>query len=77
MRKVLSMKLADWARKQGIDYQTAYRWFRDGNLPMPAIQLPTGTILVGDEVKEIVESDLKRENEELKKRLTELEANGK
>jgi putative resolvase len=41
-----SMKLADWARAQGIDYKTAYRWFRSGILPVPAEQLPTGTILV-------------------------------
>jgi predicted site-specific integrase-resolvase len=40
------MKLADWARQQGIDYKTAYRWFRQGILPVPARQLPTGTILV-------------------------------
>jgi len=40
------MKLADWARQQGIDYKTAYRWFRAGTLPVAAHQLPTGTILV-------------------------------
>lgn len=40
------MKLADWARIQGIDYKTAYRWFRAGILPIPSTQLPTGTILV-------------------------------
>ncbi len=40
------MKLADWARKQGINYITAYRWFNAGILPVPAQQLPTGTILV-------------------------------
>lgn len=40
------MKLADWARSEGIDYKTAWRWFRDGIIPHPTIQLPTGTILV-------------------------------
>ena len=40
------MKLADWARTQGIDYKTAYRWFRAGLLPIPATQISTGTILV-------------------------------
>ncbi len=40
------MKLADWARAQGVDYKTAYRWFRAGILPVPSTQLPTGTILV-------------------------------
>jgi len=37
------MKLSDWARQQGISYITAWRWFK---LPVPARQLPTGTILV-------------------------------
>lgn len=40
------MKLADWARQEGIDYKTAYRWFQAGILPLPSTQLPTGTILV-------------------------------
>jgi len=43
------MKLPDWAREQGIDYKTAYRWFQAGILPLPATQLPTGTILVHPE----------------------------
>jgi predicted site-specific integrase-resolvase len=40
------MRLAEWARQQGVSYQTAYRWFRTGILPVPSKQLPTGTILV-------------------------------
>jgi len=40
------MKLSDWARKQGIDYKTAYRLYRSGKFPRPTEQLPTGTILV-------------------------------
>ncbi len=40
------MKLSDWARKHGIDYKTAYRLYRSGNLPRPTEQLATGTILV-------------------------------
>lgn len=40
------MKLSVWAREQGIDYKTAYRWFRAGILPVPSRQIPTGTILV-------------------------------
>lgn len=42
----LVMKLSKWAEHQGIDYKTAYRWFRAGILPVPSRQLPTGTILV-------------------------------
>lgn len=40
------MKLSDWARQEGIDYKTAYRWFRAGSLPIPSTQISTGTILV-------------------------------
>jgi len=40
------MKLSDWARQQRISYITAWRWFQAGKLPVPARQLPTGTILV-------------------------------
>lgn len=40
------MKLSAWAREQGISYQAAWRMFRDGKLPVPAEQLPTGTIIV-------------------------------
>jgi putative resolvase len=40
------MKLSDWARKQGISYLTAWRWFRAGKLPVPARQLLTGTMVV-------------------------------
>jgi predicted site-specific integrase-resolvase len=40
------VKLADWARNQGIDYKTAYRLYRSGKFPRPTAQLPTGTILI-------------------------------
>jgi putative resolvase len=40
------MKLAVWARANGVHPQTAYRWFRQGTMPVPARQLPSGTILV-------------------------------
>ena len=43
------MKLADWAREQGIAYQTAWRWFKEGKLPVPAEQTPSGAILVHPE----------------------------
>jgi len=40
------MKLAEWARANGVHPQTAYRWFRQGTMPVPARRLPSGTILV-------------------------------
>ena len=42
----MSMKLTDWAKKQGVSYKTAWRWFRDGKMPVRAEQMPSGTILV-------------------------------
>ncbi len=43
------MKLSDWARKNEIDYKTAYRLFRSGRFPRPVEQLATGTILVHEQ----------------------------
>ncbi len=40
------MKLAAWARSYGVHPQTAYRWFRDGTMPVPARRLASGTIVV-------------------------------
>lgn len=40
------MKLSDWARANGISYKTAWIWWKQGKLPVPARQTPTGTILV-------------------------------
>src|SRR6266540_1037393 len=34
------MKLAAWARVNGVHPQTAYRWFRQGTMPVPARRLP-------------------------------------
>ncbi|HHB93227.1 MAG TPA: IS607 family transposase [Thioploca sp.] len=47
------MKLSDWAKSQGISYKTAWRWFDQGKLPVPAEQTPTGTILVKTEEKNL------------------------
>lgn len=40
------MNLAEWARIQGVHPQTAYRWFREGTLPVPAVRVNQRTILV-------------------------------
>lgn len=40
------MKLSAWAKEQGISYKTAWRWFKNGTLPVPCEQAPTGTILI-------------------------------
>lgn len=43
------MKLAAWAKQQGITYKTAHRMFRAGQLPIRAEQFVTGTIIVHPE----------------------------
>jgi putative resolvase len=40
------MKLSDGARANGLSYKTAWRWWKQGQLPVPARQTPTGTIVV-------------------------------
>lgn len=40
------MHLKDWAVVQGIHPQTAYRWFREGKLPVPVTRVGSRTILV-------------------------------
>ena len=40
------MELAEWARVNGIHPQTAYRWFRQDRMPVPARWLASGTIWV-------------------------------
>ncbi len=42
----LYIKLSEWAKKQGINYKTAWKWYKEGKLPVPVSQTPTGTILV-------------------------------
>src|SRR5919197_6307943 len=40
------VKLAECARANCFHPQTAYRWLRQGRMPVPARRLPSGTILV-------------------------------
>ncbi|CAF0705357.1 hypothetical protein MPNT_90073 [Candidatus Methylacidithermus pantelleriae] len=40
------MKLSKWAKKQGVSYKAAWRWVRQGKMPVPFEHTPTGTILV-------------------------------
>lgn len=47
------MKLSEWARKQGVSYVSAHKWFKAGKLPVKATQLASGTILIADEVHQV------------------------
>src|SRR5258707_583518 len=40
------MNLKEWAKAQGVHPHTAYRWFREGTLPVPATRVGSRTILV-------------------------------
>ena len=40
------MHLTEWARSQGVHPTTAYRWFREGTLPVPAVRVNQRTVLV-------------------------------
>jgi putative resolvase len=40
------VNLTDWARVHDVHPQTAYRWFRQGTLPVPAVRVGPRTILV-------------------------------
>jgi putative resolvase len=40
------MNLREWALAQGLHPQTAYQWFREGKLPVPATRLGPRTVLV-------------------------------
>ncbi|WP_329413076.1 IS607 family transposase [Streptomyces sp. NBC_00704] len=46
------MKLSEWARQQGVSYQTAWRWVKDGKMPVPVTQAPSGTWLVAEPTAE-------------------------
>jgi putative resolvase len=41
-----AVMLREWAAREGVHCQTAWRWWRDEKLPVPARQTATGTILV-------------------------------
>jgi predicted site-specific integrase-resolvase len=54
------IKLSTWAKHNGVSYTTAYKLFRANKLPVDAIQLETGTILVSN-----VQNDTEQEKQAL------------
>jgi putative resolvase len=49
LRYALDVNLSEWAHAQGISPHTAYRWFRNGTLPVPAKRVGPRMILVNIE----------------------------
>ena len=47
---IIYMKLSDWAKNNGLSYRTAWNLFKAGKLPVKAIQLESGTIIVTTDV---------------------------
>lgn len=47
------MKLSEWARQQGVSYQTAWRWVKDGKMPVPVRQAPSGTWIVEESRRQV------------------------
>ncbi|MFE0546958.1 IS607 family transposase [Streptomyces sp. NPDC058891] len=42
------MKLSEWAARNGVHYQTAWVWAKEGRMPVPVRQTPSGTWLVDE-----------------------------
>ena len=40
--------MSEWARRNGVHYQTAWSWARNGQMPVPVIKTATGRYLVGE-----------------------------
>lgn len=47
--RVWVVNLTEWAHANGVHPQTARKWFREGNLPVPAVRVGPRTILVNVE----------------------------
>lgn len=42
------VKCSEWVRLQGVSYQTAWRRVKDGKMPVPVWQAPSGMWIVED-----------------------------
>jgi putative resolvase len=40
------VRLSEWAERDGVHYQTAWLWAKEGRVPVPVVQTPSGTWLV-------------------------------
>jgi putative resolvase len=46
------VKLSEWAARNGVHYQTAWTWAKEGRMPVPVRQAPSGTWLVDEPAEE-------------------------
>ncbi|MCX5375117.1 IS607 family transposase [Streptomyces sp. NBC_00091] len=47
------MKLSEWAARNGVHYQTAWTWAKEGRMPVPVVQTPSGTWLVTEPAPQV------------------------
>jgi putative resolvase len=40
------VRLSEWAERNGVHYQTAWLWAKEGRMPVPVVQTPSGSWLV-------------------------------
>ncbi|SED20772.1 IS607 family transposase [Streptomyces sp. TLI_105] len=48
------MKLSEWAARNGVHYQTAWTWAKEGRMPVPVVQTPSGMWLVEESAPQVV-----------------------
>ena len=42
------MRVAEWARREGLNEQTVWKWCRNGSMPVPFERTKTGLLLIND-----------------------------
>ena len=52
------MKLSVWAKNQGIQYRTAWNWFKEGKLPVKSEKMPSGAIIVYPDIESIAKEPI-------------------
>jgi len=48
------VKLSEWAARNGVHYQTAWTWAKEGRMPVPVVQTPSGMWLVEESTPEVM-----------------------
>lgn len=53
---ISAMLVREWAEREGLHPQTVWKWCREGTMPVPAEQTPTGAWLIHDPKYETTQS---------------------